>query len=129
MSWQAYIDSSLVGTGCVDKAAIFDVTGKSVWAASADFTPVPEEIQSVIASFAEQEPKKIWGTGFKIEGEKYVTIKAEDRSVYGKKGKEGVLIVKTIQALLVAHYPETVQPGQTTVVVEKLADYLIGVGY
>ena len=29
---------SLVGTGCVDKAAIFDVTGKSVWAASAHFT-------------------------------------------------------------------------------------------
>ena len=29
---------SLVGTGCVDKAAIFDVTGKSVWAASANFS-------------------------------------------------------------------------------------------
>ena len=40
-----------------------------------------------------------------------------------------MVIVKTKQALLVAHYPETVQPGQTTFVVEKLADYLIGVGY
>ena len=40
-----------------------------------------------------------------------------------------MLIVKTIQALLVAHYPETVQQGQVTVVVEKLADYLVGVGY
>ena len=48
--------------------------------------PLPEEIQSVVASFAEEDPnKKIWGTGFKIEGEKYVTIKAEDKSVYGKK--------------------------------------------
>ena len=46
-----------------------------------------------------------------------------------EQGKEGMVIVKTKQALLVAHYPETVQPGQTTFVVEKLADYLIGVGY
>ena len=28
---------SLVGTGCVDKAAIFDAKGTSVWAASRDF--------------------------------------------------------------------------------------------
>ena len=45
----------------------------------------PSEIQSVVASFAEKEPKKIFGSGFKIAGEKYLTIKAEDRSVYGKK--------------------------------------------
>ncbi len=45
------------------------------------------------------------------------------------QGKEGILCVKTQQAILVAHYPETVQPGATTTVVEKLADYLVGVGY
>ena len=48
---------------------------------------------------------------------------------FREQGKEGVMIVKTKQALLVAHYPETVQPGQAVNVVEKLADYLIGVGY
>ena len=46
-----------------------------------------------------------------------------------EQGKEGVMIVKTVQALLVAHYPETIQPGQAVTVVEKLADYLVGVGY
>lgn len=45
------------------------------------------------------------------------------------QGKEGIIIVKTKQALLIAHYPENVQPGSATNVVEKLADYLIGVGY
>ena len=45
------------------------------------------------------------------------------------QGKEGVIIVKTKQAILVTHYPETVQPGQAANVVEKLADYLMGVGY
>ena len=39
------------------------------------------------------------------------------------------MIVKTTQAMLVAHYPEHVQPGSATTVVEQLADYLIGVGY
>ena len=39
------------------------------------------------------------------------------------------MIVKTNMAILVAHYPETVQPGSAANTVEQLADYLIGVGY
>ena len=118
-----------MGTGYVDKAAIFDAKGTSVWAASPHFkvrqhlfpyylrglwhaVPIfdglpergggkggmlsdmrltlgqqvePSEIQSVVASFEEKEPKKIFGSGFKIAGEKYLTIHAEGRSVYGKK--------------------------------------------
>ena len=77
-----------------------------------------------------------------------MTIKADEKSVYGKKvdhvhfrghrrmseltvtkGKEGIVIVKTQQAILVAHYPETVQPGQATNTVEQLGDYLTSVGY
>lgn len=45
------------------------------------------------------------------------------------QGREGVLIVKTTQAILIAHYPETVQPGSAATTVEGLADYLISVGY
>ncbi len=40
-----------------------------------------------------------------------------------------MVIVKTKQAILVAHYPETVQPGGAANTVEQLADYLISVGY
>lgn len=45
------------------------------------------------------------------------------------QGKEGVVIVKTKQAILITHYPETVQPGVAASTVEKLGDYLTGVGY
>lgn len=45
------------------------------------------------------------------------------------QGREGVVIVKTGQAILVTHYPESVQPGAAANTVEVLADYLIGVGY
>ncbi|KAF5976182.1 profilin [Fusarium bulbicola] len=36
MSWQAYIDSSLVGSGHIDKGAIISVAGDSAWASSPD---------------------------------------------------------------------------------------------
>jgi len=130
MSWQAYVDTSLVGTGNLDKAAIFNTQGTSVWASSHGFTVSPGEIKEVIASYSDtSDLKKIQSGGFRIAGEKYMTIKADEKSVYGKKGKEGIVIVKTQQAILVAHYPETVQPGQATNTVEQLGDYLIGVGY
>lgn len=45
------------------------------------------------------------------------------------QGKAGVCCIKTKQAILVAHYPETVQPGEAAKVAEQLGDYLIGVGY
>lgn len=45
------------------------------------------------------------------------------------QGKEGMVIVKTTQAILVTHFPETVQPGSAANTVELLADYLISVGY
>lgn len=130
MSWQAYVDTSLVGTGNVDKAAIFNSEGNSVWATSTGFTVSPAEIQEVVAAYKDTgDVKQVQSTGLHIAGERFVVIKADGRSIYGKKGKEGVVIVKTNMAILVAHYPETVQPGGAANTVEQLADYLVGVGY
>ncbi|KAF2761379.1 profilin-A [Pseudovirgaria hyperparasitica] len=133
MSWQAYVDSSLVGSGNVDKAAIFSKAGDSVWAASSGFTLSKEEITKIVESFTDKGDssgfKQISANGFYVGGEKFVTLLAEGRSLYGKKGKEGIVIVQTTQALLIAHYPETVQPGAAANTVEQLADYLTGLGY
>ncbi|MCJ1225272.1 profilin, required for normal timing of actin polymerization in response to thermal stress [Toensbergia leucococca] len=130
MSWKAYVDTSLVGSGNVDKAAIFNSEGNSVWATSTGFNVAPAEIKDVVNSYTDKgDPKKVQSSGFHIAGERYVTIKADDRSLYGKKGKEGVVIVKTQQAILVTHYPESVQPGAAANIVEQLGDYLISVGY
>ncbi|KAF3480916.1 profilin-A [Arthroderma uncinatum] len=132
MSWQAYVDSSLVGSGNIDKAAIFDDQGTSPWATSAGFQVNPEEMKFIVASFKPTKPgdiKEIQSKGFHLGGDKYVTLKSDDSRVYGKLGKTGVIIVKTKKALLIAHYPENVQPGAATNTVEALAEYLIGVGY
>ena len=74
-------------------------------------------------------PKAVQSTGLHIAGEKYIVLKADETSLYGKKGKTGVVIVKTKQALLVTHYPESVQPGAAANTVEKLGIYLSSVGY
>ncbi|KAI1908491.1 profilin, required for normal timing of actin polymerization in response to thermal stress, partial [Ophidiomyces ophidiicola] len=123
----------LVGSGNVDKAAIFDNQGSSVWATSAGFTVSPPEIKVIVASFQptarEDDIKEVQSNGFFVGGEKYVALKSDDSRLYGKKGKEGIVIVKTKKALLIAHYPETIQPGAATNTVETLGDYLSGLGY
>jgi hypothetical protein len=43
-------------------------------------------MQAVVAAYKDTaDPKKVWGTGLHIAGQKYVTLKADDRSLYGKK--------------------------------------------
>jgi len=130
MSWQEYVDTSLVGTGHVDKAAIFNTEGTSVWASSPQFNISPKECQEIVAAYADKAtPKQVQTSGLHVAGDRFVVLKADDRSIYGKKGKEGIVIVKTTLAMIIAHYPETAQPGSTAVVVEALADYLIKLGY
>lgn len=43
--------------------------------------------------------------------------------------KEGIIIAKTTQAILIAHYGENAMAGNAASTVESLADYLIKLGY
>ncbi|BFZ53919.1 profilin, required for normal timing of actin polymerization in response to thermal stress [Savitreella phatthalungensis] len=127
MSWQAYIDSSLLGTGKIDKAGIYSRAGDSTWAKSAGFDLSADELKAIARGF--DDNGGIQGSGIKLQGEKYLTIRAEDRSIYGKKGNKGVIAVRTKQALVIGHYPESTQPGEAAKIVEALADYLIQASY
>jgi profilin len=93
----------------------------------------------------------VFAEGFKVNGEKFTVINVTDRSLWAKKaclgspcttltviqanfgmalqGKEGLIIVKTTQALLLAHHPEVVTTQSCVSTVEALGDYLISVGY
>lgn len=60
-----------------------------MWATSHGFQVSPAELKGIVASFSDTaEPKAIQGNGFYIAGDKYITIKADDRSLYGKKVRE-----------------------------------------
>lgn len=40
------------------------------------------------------------------------------------QGKEGVVVVKAVSCVIVAHHPETVQTPNAATVVENLVDYI-----
>ncbi|UZJ52684.1 hypothetical protein CBS101457_002004 [Exobasidium rhododendri] len=126
MSWQSYVDTNLVGTGSLTSAAIVGVKG-GVWASSAGFTVSPQEITSLVKGF--DDPTPLQAGGIHVNGKKYFALMATDRSIYGKQGADGLICVKTNQAVLITHYASPILPGQATKVVESLADYLIGLGY
>ncbi|WPK25144.1 hypothetical protein PUMCH_002447 [Australozyma saopauloensis] len=126
MSWNAYTDS-LTGTGKIDKAAIYSVAGDSLWAESGAFQIAPQEITAIAGGY--NDPSQLQAHGLHVEGQKYFLLRADERSIYGKQEDTGIVAVKTKQAILIAHYPSGVQAPEATTVVEKLADYLISLGY
>ena len=128
MSWQAYVDSNLVGTGHVSKAAIHGIDG-SVWATSAGLSISAKEATALVTGI--NDPTPFQTGGIMLQGKKYQFLRNEKgRSVYGKLGADdGCVIVKTAKAVLVALYTKGTTAGNCTLVVEKLADYLMDNGY
>ncbi|KAK4193875.1 profilin [Podospora australis] len=135
MSWQAYVDSSLVGSGHIDKAAIVSAAGDSTWAATPGFSVGADEIKNIIALLNESDKVqgatavKAFSEGIHVTGERYVATRIEDNHIYGRHGKTGIVIRKTKQAILIGHYGENVQVGNATQTVEALGDYLTNLGY
>ncbi|PKS08956.1 hypothetical protein jhhlp_003569 [Lomentospora prolificans] len=128
MSWQAYIDDTLLKSGHLDKAAIIAGDGASTWATATGFQVSASEGQA-LSKVLGGDNATVFSDGFHVGGERYVATKAEDRSLYGRQGRSGVVVVKTKQAIIIGHYGPDHQAGNAANVVEKLADYLIGVGY
>ncbi|SCU79843.1 LADA_0B03510g1_1 [Lachancea dasiensis] len=126
MSWQAYTDN-LLATGKIDKAAIYSRAGDSVWAASGGLSLPTNEISEIAQGF--DNASGLQSVGLHVHGQKYMVIKADDRSIWGRHEAEGVVCVRTKQTILVTHYPPGIQAGEATKIVEQLADYLISVSY
>ena len=126
MSWQNYVDSNLVGSGNLSSAAIIGLDG-AVWAKHSGLDIKAGEAAALPKLFA--NPGNAQAAGITFGGLKYLTLRADERSIYGKKGAGGIVLVKTGKAILVGIYGEGLQPGNATNVVEKLADYLIENGY
>ncbi|KAK0188519.1 profilin [Armillaria mellea] len=126
MSWQVYVDTNLVGSGRISRAAIIGQQG-GVWAASAGYNLSTEEQNAIINGY--KNVSSVQASGIRAAGQKFFTLQANERSIYGKKAADGIVIVKTKQAILVAEYVAPTQAPEATPIVEGLADYLISVGY
>ncbi|TKY85389.1 hypothetical protein EX895_005551 [Sporisorium graminicola] len=126
MSWQGYVDTNLVGTGKISQAAIIGLKG-GVWATSADFNVSPEEQKAIIAGF--DDPSSLQAGGVRANGKKFFTLGVTPKTIYGKQGGDGLVAVKTNQAVLVCVYVAPIVPGEANKVAEGLGDYLVSVGY
>ncbi|SPO26778.1 probable PFY1 - profilin [Ustilago trichophora] len=126
MSWQGYVDTNLVGTGKISQAAIIGLKG-GVWATSSDFNVTPEEQKAIIAGF--DDPSGLQAGGVRANGKKFFTLGVTPKTIYGKQGADGLVAVKTNQAVLVCVYVAPIVPGEANKVAEGLGDYLVSVGY
>jgi len=125
MSWQGYVDN-LVATGRVEKAAILGGADGGAWATT------PGLVQGAEGAGLVQlykNPANVFASGVTVGGVKYMGIKGDERSIYGKKGATGIAIAKSGQAIVIGYYNEKQQPGNAAIEVEKVADYLIENGY
>lgn len=108
----------------------------------------PEEVKVILQSY--KDPQSVLVGGFKVNGVKYLAISTPDMEgnlnmLLGKKvscsnngtistnrneqGKEGLVVAKTNQALILAHHSEATLTVSCVGVVEDLAAYLKSQGY
>lgn len=126
MSWQSYIDNA-VGSGSVNHGVIIGHDGNTL-ASSSGFQLSAGEGASLCHLF--KSPSEAFSKFVVVGQVKYMVIKADDGSIYGKKNTEdGVVVVKTAQIIFVAVYGRGQAPGSAATTVEMLGDYLRAFGY
>jgi len=125
MSWKTYVDTNLIGSGKVRKAAIIGLDG-NMWADGKSGLTDPErkKIASYFTKAGIDGNLAIQG-GVTIGGVRFLCLKQDPRSIYGKKGQDGVVVVKTNKCILIGIYDKDQTPGNATACVEGVADYLI----
>lgn len=123
--WNIYIEQNLIAGGLAH-AAIVGIDG-TIWAKSANFIATVYEILDIYNGFSDSYPLRT--NGLFLNSEKYLVLKADDLSIYSKKGSGGAICVKTEQAIIIGIYNDQLQPGAAASLVEKLAEFLRDQGY
>ena len=130
MSWQAYVDSFLVGAGKGHGGCIIGLQG-GVWAASANCTPTPQESVTIGTTVA-SNISGLQASGVTINGQKFMItrVDADEGTAMGKKGAEGISIYRTNQAVIIGYFADaSVSAGQNSDATFKCAKYLMDAGY
>ncbi|MEU8789951.1 profilin [Streptomyces sp. NPDC048643] len=122
-AWQSYVDRDILGAGLTQGAILgTDRAAWSTWAASPGFTVSDAERETLLNGF--EDPAAAFTSGIGVNGGTHLTIKADARSLHGRKGPDGVVAARTGGAIVVGVYTNTITPGAATSAVERLADHL-----
>ncbi len=106
-SWQSYVDDQMVGGGGLASAIIIGNSDGKAWATSSGFSLKPGEGAAIVNLF--KSPANVFASGVTVNGTQDLGIKGDDRSIYGRKGATGTVLVKTSQTILIGVYNDTVQ--------------------
>ncbi|CAD6565686.1 MAG: profilin, required for normal timing of actin polymerization in response to thermal stress [Cyphobasidiales sp. Tagirdzhanova-0007] len=117
----------MVGGG-LSRAAIIGQQG-GVWATSSNLQIEPEQEQMIIEAFKNEDPSALQAGGIKLGQNKYMFLRVNGDSFYGKQGPTGVCVTKSKQAILIGEYVDGMLPVDANNIVEKLAGYLVSVGF
>lgn len=113
-----YVDTNLLQTGKVQKAAILGLKG-GVWATSAGYTvrtcpcshisasPIdaslqlsPEEQKAVVSAFV--NPSATQANGVRLAGQKFITLQCNPEHIYGKKAASTTEVDTATASLIVS---------------------------
>ncbi|KAJ8131436.1 hypothetical protein O1611_g2190 [Lasiodiplodia mahajangana] len=126
------MESSLLGAGAVDQIIVFERNSGKVLASSMGFLVSSYEQEQIKLVFDCDGPGETLLAarkhGFQVAGQIFVVVKADSRSLYGIKGEEGVCIVRTGTAMLIAHFSPPSYLEEAARCVEQLCDNLIEQG-
>eukprot|EP01100_Stratorugosa_tubuloviscum_P008708 TRINITY_DN3621_c0_g1_i1.p1 TRINITY_DN3621_c0_g1~~TRINITY_DN3621_c0_g1_i1.p1 ORF type:complete len:125 (-),score=38.88 TRINITY_DN3621_c0_g1_i1:256-630(-) len=110
----------------LSKSAIISHDG-SILKEIGGFNSQTEENLKLIQGF--NDASRTRETGIILMGISFITILANERSIYGRKGHNGICAVKTKTAVVIGYYSEPVQGTVSASAVERVADQLIHSGY
>ncbi|KAJ6239180.1 alpha/beta-hydrolases superfamily protein [Anaeramoeba flamelloides] len=122
MSWDSYVETSLVGSGHVTLGALAGLDG-SIWAQTKGMNLKTDEVNMMIKGF--EDPDSLYSTGIKVGGIKYIFLGGGD-FLKGKKGQDGVIVYKANKALVIGVYKDGIQTGNcSSVCVKKHFVFLV----
>ena len=118
--WDTYVDNML-NSGQISQAAIVGLDGRQ-WASSPRFTVTIDETAAIIKGFS--DPATVEGSGVRVAGLKYFFINGDPAHMLCKRAADGVVIVKTKHALVIAVCQAPHQMTDAVPVVEAVAAQL-----
>ncbi|XP_071798178.1 uncharacterized protein [Asterias amurensis] len=143
MAWDAYKDSldgyyvaeiqkrGEKGPSQLTKVGIFGLSDGNPWMSTNkpwSLQAAPGEITAIASSYT-QNPSPLGGTGIKLGSLKFMYLRNDETTIFGKKKGVGALcIYKSKTALLVVIAGEAAQAGDLNSATIKLGDYLSSTG-
>ncbi|CUG80391.1 profilin, putative, partial [Bodo saltans] len=142
MSWQQYIDDSLIGSGHMHSACIIGLADGSYWAYGGTYIPQPDEVAQILAIL--KEPTKLQVGGVTIASQKFLGLRGDTKHFIFKKGGAGGCVYVSKQTAVVGIYGDpsgenvmlnkdanavAVNPADCNQTVERIANYLASLEY